>query len=593
MRQHPVDRRAGRGGDRVRQAQAPRLPPARRLRRRRRLPAAPGLRGSGPALGRGPAGSGHRAPRLRARRHRRDGLLLLLPHRVGPHRLRPGSGHPGGTGAGERGGLLRGLLPAHHRPRPAALRPALRALLEPRAPPDARHRHGLRLALPRRDDPLRGPALRARQGRPDRHLLDHQSPSRGARRRPGAGLPLRGGRQGGQGHAPPGHGPGHALVGLPGGAREARGGLPGGGRAAGDVRRRSRRPQGHRRGQGPGGPAPPGRHPRRRRGHHRRASHRVPARPAQARGRHRSRRRPHRHPVRDARGGGAGAAQDGLPRAAEPRRHHRHPGPHPGEPGRRGRHRHRPPRRRGDAGPAPPGRLGGGVPARGRPHARPHAQPGPHQLRRRGRPGGAVPPRADGGQHAQRLRRPQERPQAGALPPPRPGAAADRHPGPDDLPGVGHAGGPALRRLLPGGGRQPPQGVRQEDQGPDRPGTGEVRGRLRGQRLRDRAGHRPVRHHRALRRLRLQQEPLLRLRPGRLPDRLPQGPLPGGVPGCPAHLGQGRPGPFGGLPERVPAHGHRGLGARHQPVAVELRRPPGRGRALDHPLRALGCAQRG
>ena len=37
-----------------------------------------------------------------------------------------------------------------------------------------------------------------------------------------------------------------------------------------------------------------------------------------------------------------------------------------------------------------------------------------------------------------------------------------------------------------------------------------------------------------LRRLRVQQEPLLRLRPRRLPDRLPQGALPGRVPRLPA-----------------------------------------------------------
>ncbi len=49
------------------------------------------------------------------------------------------------------------------------------------------------------------------------------------------------------------------------------------------------------------------------------------------------------------------------------------------------------------------------------------------------------------------------------------------------------------------------------------------------------ARHRAVRHHRALRRLRLQQVPLLRLRPRRLPDGLAEGPLPGRVPRRPAH----------------------------------------------------------
>ena len=71
--------------------------------------------------------------------------------------------------------------------------------LNPSRISDARHRHGLRLPLPGRDDPLRGRALRPGPRRPDRHLLHHQGPGRGARRRPGARLPVRRGRQGRQG----------------------------------------------------------------------------------------------------------------------------------------------------------------------------------------------------------------------------------------------------------------------------------------------------------------------------------------------------------------------------------------------------------
>ncbi len=44
---------------------------------------------------------------------------------------------------------------------------------------------------------------------------------------------------------------------------------------------------------------------------------------------------------------------------------------------------------------------------------------GPHRARGRGRPGRPLPARADGGQHAQRLRRPQKRPQADHAPSPR------------------------------------------------------------------------------------------------------------------------------------------------------------------------------
>ena len=152
------------------------------------------------------------------------------------------------------------------------------------------------------------------------------------------------------------------------------------------------------------------------------------------------------------------------------------------------------------------------------------------------------------------------------LPPPRPGGGPRRHLRPDDLPGVGHAGGPEDRRLRPGRGGQPAQGVRQEDPGPHPGRAREVRGGLRGHRLRTVPRHRPVRHHRALRRLRLQQVPRLRLRVHRVPDGMAQGPLPGGVPGQPAHLGQGQQGQDGGVPGRVPVARHRGAGARREPL---------------------------
>ena len=61
------------------------------------------------------------------------------------------------------------------------------------------------------------------------------------------------------------------------------------------------------------------------------------------------------------------------------------------------------------------------VPARGRADAGTHAGAQADQLRRRRCPRGPVPPGADGGQHAQRLRRPQERPPADQLLPPGPG----------------------------------------------------------------------------------------------------------------------------------------------------------------------------
>src|SRR4029450_7261411 len=84
----------------------------------------------------------------------------------------------------------------------------------------------------------------------------------------------------------------------------------------------------------------------------------------------------------------------------------------------------------------------------------------------------------DGGQHAQRLRRAEERPQAGGVPASRRRGDPARHLGADDLPGVGHADRPEVRGLLAGRGRQPAQGVRQEDPRADRQGAREGRRRL-------------------------------------------------------------------------------------------------------------------
>ena len=66
------------------------------------------------------------------------------------------------------------------------------------------------------------------------------------------------------------------------------------------------------------------------------------------------------------------------------------------------------------------------------------------------------------------------------------------------------------------------------------------------------ARHAAVRHHRAVRRLRLQQEPRVRLRARRLPDRVPQGALPGRVLRLPAHEREDQPRQGRRLPRRVP-----------------------------------------
>ena len=82
-----------------------------------------------------------------------------------------------------------------------------------------------------------------------------------------------------------------------------------------------------------------------------------------------------------------------------------------------------------------------------------------------------------------------------------------------------------------------------------------------------------LRPDRVLRRLRLQQVALDRLRPRRLPDGLPQGPLPDRVHGRPALLRDGRGRARQVLRRahrRLPADGHRGAAARHQRGAVEF-----------------------
>ena len=75
-----------------------------------------------------------------------------------------------------------------------------------------------------------------------------------------------------------------------------------------------------------------------------------------------------------------------------------------------------------------------------------------------------------------------------------------------------------------------------------------------------------VGHPAAVLRLRVQQGPLGGVRPGVLLDRLPQGQLPGRVHGRAPHLGQGRQGQDGDLPQRVPPDEDPGAAARRQRV---------------------------
>ena len=153
LRPHARDRRERRARPRLRRPRArrPAVPPAA-VRdpagpRPRHVPAPARRRRRRRALRRHHARD-PRAHRPRARRDHEHGLRGVLPHRVGPDPPRARAGHPRRAGPRVGGGLGRELRVAHHRPRPAALRAAVRAVPEPRAHPDARHRHGLRRAPP-------------------------------------------------------------------------------------------------------------------------------------------------------------------------------------------------------------------------------------------------------------------------------------------------------------------------------------------------------------------------------------------------------------------------------------------------------------
>ncbi len=89
-------------------------------------------------------------------------------------------------------------------------------------------------------------------------------------------------------------------------------------------------------------------------------------------------------------------------------------------------------------------------------------------------------------------------------------------------------------------------------------------------RLREEEGGRALGVHRALRRLRLQQEPQRRLRDARLQDRLPEGALSGGVHGGDALLRDGRDRRDRQVHQREPGDGDSDPAARRQRERVDL-----------------------
>ena len=219
----------------------------RRLARRGAAPAATATR---------PPAEARRAARLRARGDRRDGLRVLLPDRLGLRQLREGERGRGRPGPRLGGRLDRRLRAQHHRPRPARQRPAVRALPQPGAQVDARHRHRLLGPRARARDPLRAGEVRARVGRPDHHLRQDGAAGGDPRRGPRARLRLRHRRPGGEADPGADHGPQPELRGVP----EARPGPAQGGR-------RRRRREADRRGRpGSRGDRPQQLDPRRRGG---------------------------------------------------------------------------------------------------------------------------------------------------------------------------------------------------------------------------------------------------------------------------------------------------------------------------------------
>jgi DNA polymerase III subunit alpha len=146
------------------------------------------------------------------------------------------------------------------------------------------------------------------------------------------------------------------------------------------------------------------------------------------------------------------------------------------------------------------------------------------------RPGPAVD------EHARGLRRPQERSRGGRLRPRRPRRRARRHLRGHRLPGTGDEDRHRHGGLHHVGRRRPAEGGRQEEARPDGVLQGPVHQRRGRTRLREVAHDPAVGHDREVRRVRLQQVAHGRLRRRQLPDRLPEGALPGRVHGGPAHL---------------------------------------------------------
>ena len=527
---------------------------------------------------------------LRERGHRLQGLPRLLPRRRRLHQLGQAQRHPRRPRPWLGRRLDVRLRHGHHRPRPAAARPDLRAVPQPRAHVDARLRRRLRRAPARRGDPLRHREVRRGARRPDRHLRHDQGQAGGQGRRAAcwatrsrwARSSPRRCRRRSWARTSRSAGifdPSHKRY-----------------NEAAEFRQRPRR--GPRRRQEvvetalrPRGPEAPVGRARRRRHHVQRAADRP-------------------HPDHAPRAGRRRSSRSSTTRAASRSAWSRWTSSGCAT----SRSSTTPSRTssptaaididldalsKDPTDPATYELLGRGdtlgrVPARRRRHARPAAAHAARQLRGHlGRRSPSTDPArwASTRTPTTRCARTASRRSSYRSTPSSP-RRSSRHPRhdlrPDRLPGAGHGDRPEARRATRSARPTCCAGRWARRSG----------GARRRVRRRSRRAWRPAASAdasikalwdvlRAVLRLRLQQGAHGRLRPGLLLDRLPQGQLPGRVHGRAAHQRARRQGQVGAVPQRVPADGHQGAAARRQRVLGQLHR-----RRHRHPLRPRRDPQR-
>ena len=129
----------------------------------------------------------------RARRHQADGLPRVLPHRRRVHQLVEGQRDPGGAGPRIGRGLAHCVGDAHHRHRSHPVRPAVRALPQPRAGRCPTSTSTSARTAAKRPSSTSASST-ARPCQPDHHLRQAQGEGRRARRRPRARPQLQRGR---------------------------------------------------------------------------------------------------------------------------------------------------------------------------------------------------------------------------------------------------------------------------------------------------------------------------------------------------------------------------------------------------------------